>query len=178
MEFTEKELEDMIYQTPNDKLRDRGLLIYGKKLRQTTIGNYGRSDLIAISTNNSSFINLPKGVFNIEVFELKKDAITTDTLMQGINYVRGVRHWVSIHRPKLEFNVSLNLVGSAIETENNSLIYIPYILYGVNFYTYSYAFDGIRFERVGEHCLTNHNLRDNVKIIKSKNIPDGKNNKK
>jgi hypothetical protein len=46
MNFLEKNLEDIIFETHENKLRDRGLEISGKKLRQLRIGNYGIADMI------------------------------------------------------------------------------------------------------------------------------------
>jgi hypothetical protein len=46
MDFLEKDLEDIIFDSPNEELRKRGLNIWGKKKRQLNIGNYGRADII------------------------------------------------------------------------------------------------------------------------------------
>lgn len=45
-DFLEKTLEDIIFETSNDDLKERGLWICGNKKRQVKIGNYGIADLI------------------------------------------------------------------------------------------------------------------------------------
>lgn len=46
MNFLEKNLEDIIYETNNKYLRERGLFINGIKKRQLRIGNYGIADIV------------------------------------------------------------------------------------------------------------------------------------
>ena len=45
MTFLEKDLEQIIFETPKEKLQEKGLVIKGKLLRQIKIGNYGIADL-------------------------------------------------------------------------------------------------------------------------------------
>ena len=46
MKFLEKDLEQIIFESGRDSLRERGLSISGKLLRQLRIGNYGIADLV------------------------------------------------------------------------------------------------------------------------------------
>ena len=48
MKFLEKDLEEIIFETSNKELNERGLFVYGKKYRQLRIGNYGVADLVVV----------------------------------------------------------------------------------------------------------------------------------
>ena len=69
MNFLEQDLESIIYKTPNDILRSRGLdIIDGHKKRQVNFKDFGIADLVTINKSEN-------GTFVINVFELKKEEI-------------------------------------------------------------------------------------------------------
>ena len=55
MNFLEKNLEDIIFETDNVDLRKRDLFIFGKKKRQVRIGNYGTCDTMVVKVNQFLF---------------------------------------------------------------------------------------------------------------------------
>ena len=83
MKFLEKNLEDIIFETDNEKLQERGLDIRGKKFRQLRLSHYGIADIVTVSRIGQSL--------QIDIFELKKDVITVDTLLQALRYIEGIK---------------------------------------------------------------------------------------
>lgn len=70
MQFLEKDLENIIWETNNKKLQEKGLLIEGKKFRQLRIGNYGICDILTVQREN---YYLGFSYLNITIYELKKE---------------------------------------------------------------------------------------------------------
>jgi hypothetical protein len=150
MKFLEKDLEQIIFETSEHDLDERGLFVPGKRLRQVNIGNYGIADMITYYRNP-----FDKEIV-ITVFELKKDLITVDAFLQAIRYCKGIREYLE-HRKfnsfKYEIKYNMVLVGSGIE-DKSGFIYITDFSENISFYTYSYKFDGLRFnEESGYHLI-------------------------
>lgn len=139
MNFLERDLENIIYQTSNILLNKRGLDIYGFKKRQVNIGAYGIADLVTYHSD----INIDL-FLNVKVWELKRSVIDMDSLNQGLKYVAGVKRYLKKHC-SFDCKVSLVLVGKNFG--NDSLCFLPYLTKDVELYTYDYNFDGIKFEK-------------------------------
>ncbi len=140
MDFLEKDLEEIVFNTPNARLVERGLdLINGKKLRQVTIGNYGRADLISITREHRA------NLISIKVYELKKGIIDSDTFFQAVNYLRGIMSYISKRKIFDDYHVdySIILIGRAFA--NDKTCYLPSVFENVFIYTYDYDYDGIKF---------------------------------
>ena len=161
MNFLEKDLEQIIYEVDNSSLRSRGLYIYGNKLRQTRIGNYGISDLITIDKEyNTELIGFvdDKPVYGetpvllITVYELKKDEINLNTYHQAVRYCKGIISFLDKRKFNFEYKCSITLVGRTM-CEKSILSYLPEIHDNINIYTYDYALDGIKFNLQGTYSL-------------------------
>jgi len=152
MNFLEKNLEQIIYETSNDKLESRGLDINGIKRRQQSIGNYGISDLITIERD------CYQDKLQITVYELKKDQINMGTFLQGIRYCQGISNYISKHKEWIVCDIHLTLIGSSFES-NSGFIYLPNVIsnryFNLNLYTYQYDFDGIKFKKESGYKLIN-----------------------
>lgn len=137
MNFLEKNLEDIIFDTPNERLQERGLDISGIKKRQVSIGNYGICDLISIEREGNSFY--------IKVYELKKELINVDAFLQAVKYKKGIERYFEKHLSKKGWicQVSIVLIGKTIDTKNSFCYLSEYT--GFDFFTYDYNFDGINF---------------------------------
>lgn len=164
MNFLEKNLEDIIYETDNKLLRDRGLPIEGKKVRQLKIGNYGVSDIITFK--KPDYIpNKYRDLFEDELFirpeitiyELKKDQIDRSTFFQALRYMKGVKTYIerrglfdrsfydtysetSLHEPLYK----IFLIGKSIDTRDD-FCFLPSLYEHIQLYTYEYNFDGVKF---------------------------------
>lgn len=145
MNFLERDLERIIFETDNSILIDRGLDINGRKMRQVKIGNYGIADIITYKSDCNGQL------LYINIYELKKQKIDANTLMQAYRYVKGIDRYFSKRKfmPVVEFSVTL--IGREICM--GDFIYLKDYLDNVNIYTYSYDFDGLSFEQPGSYFL-------------------------
>jgi hypothetical protein len=173
MNFLERDLEDIIFNTENDLLRDRGLEIHGKKKRQVQLGNYGISDLITVERdytnqydideylskekNSNIFYNYKEFYLKFTIYELKQNCIDNNAFLQAIKYVRGLSSYLQSHR-NIEYKINIVLIGKQISL-NDNVSYLPNIfLYddcSVKIYTYIYNYDGISFNEINDYKLTN-----------------------
>lgn len=149
MKFLEKDLETIIYETDNVLLQDRGLDVFGKKLRQLRIGNYGIADLVTYyRENDGPFIN-PELV--VAIYELKQNNVGIETLIQSIGYYKGIRSYLKRKYPNLNYTINIVLVGKTFSDGN--FIYLPDIFDKIRVYTYDYEIDGLRFTERGGYKL-------------------------
>jgi len=86
MDFIERDLEDIVFNTDVNLLSGRGLdLLYNAHTyRQLNIGNYGKSDIIQFNREiewdyTSGDYKIKNHVINVNIIELKKDEINVDT---------------------------------------------------------------------------------------------------
>jgi hypothetical protein len=159
MKFSEKNLEDIIFDTPSPFLRERGLDIQGIKLRQVRLGNYGVADLISIGKVYLDCIHEDKTVKKIpvlfiDIFELKQNKINFDTYNQILKYGRGVKSYLKKFHPTLEYGIRYVMIGDSVD-QSSSFYYLPSLFRNIHLYKYTYDYDGIKFERV-EHYYTIH----------------------
>lgn len=162
MKFTEQNLEDLIYETYHQeggakKLSSRGLHIDGDLHRQVDLGSYGRIDLLGIEVTENNSIT-------ITIYELKKEKIGINALLQAYRYRKGVeKHFdklvsLGIINPKALIIIDIVLIGSGIET-NGDFVFLYNELYGVSIYTYEYTIDGLFFkEDSAGYEITNAHL--------------------
>lgn len=164
MDFLEKNLEDIIYETaliPSkwDFVSNRGLLMCRpyKIIRQARIGNYGIADIITLTREE---------LITITIWELKLGAVGPNTLLQLVRYIKGVKHWFDTYRKDWEeyYQIKGIIIGKSIDTQGDYLYLSEYFeqnnqssVGAIDYYTYNYAFDGIRFqaESLSDYRLSN-----------------------
>lgn len=165
MRFLERDLEDIIYRTPNVLLRERGLYLRGKKYRQLKIGKYGVADLVCFDKGFRPKDNDPDWPIEtayhsptITVVELKKDVVNIGALFQSIGYLKGIMRYMDKRYPENNIQYRIVLIGSELQTGNS----FPYIFefmdgrIGLSGYTYEYDFNGLKFQQVNHGwSLTN-----------------------
>jgi hypothetical protein len=188
MDFLEKNLEDIIFETDNDLLHDRGLFVFGKKKRQVNLGNYGIADIVSLShgydpIGNPNLRKHPMVSFG--VIELKKDKIDIGTFLQALRYCKAIETYVEMREiyKSAQLNFSITLIGKTLD-KSSGFIYLtdflsqdksifsdfPYLT--LDIYTYSYAFDGIKFTREHDYSLIGHGFNlNNCKSYQNKNKP-------
>jgi hypothetical protein len=145
MDFLEKDLEQIICETPNNILRQKGLIIRGRKLRQVRIGNYGIADLVTYDRDDQDI--------HVNVYELKKEKIGISAYLQALGYAKGIRSYLKKRCPDRWVSISISLIGRDLDTSGN----FPFItdFTTCSFYTYHYDFDGLTFKRHSGYTLTN-----------------------
>lgn len=169
MKFLEKDLEDIIFESDNSDLQDRGLDIFGTKKRQVRIGNYGVADLVTFqkpeyNTQTKLFMNPPI----ITIYELKKGTVDVESFFQLVRYATGIKLWVQRqHACFHDFNYEKGvytgfdhgdlkfryvLLGNRL-TDYNGFKFLPEI-FDIEFYLYNYKIDGIHFRHDNGWHLT------------------------
>lgn len=153
MNFFEKDLENIIWESDNEKLINKGLFISGKKLKQLKIGNYGIADLITVKKlyeNGFPYLD-------ITVFELKKDKAGISAFLQAVRYCKGISSFLFKRKNALRFKLNIVICGKTIDADSD-YIYITDlfksddlgVINTVTNYSYDYTIDGIEFtERFG-----------------------------
>lgn len=137
MEFLEKDLEQIIFETDNELLRNVGFDIHGYKIRQLRIGNYGIADLVTWYRYGE--------VISITIYELKKGHINIDALYQALRYRKGIERYFKHRGSKFMVDISIILVGSKVDT-SSSFIYLADYVFQLSMYTYQYKLNGLSFK--------------------------------
>jgi len=177
MDFLEKDLEQIIYEATDEQVFDQ-LYLKGKRFRQLRIGNYGISDLIFVRKEYKNNIDYQNYTYKIEecgivitICELKKDKIGISAFLQAINYAKGVKEYLE-KREFYNFNIEILLCGRSIDS-SGGFIYLTDLfnqyenymdnendfsrsIKCIDFYTYSYGFDGIKFKKEDNYTLVNN----------------------
>lgn len=168
MKFTEKNLEDIIFESDRIALSKRGLYINGLMLRQLRIGNYGIADLVTIE--KPEYIPVPpdnpnrfhRGNVIITVYELKQANIGISTLLQAVRYAKGITSWFENSKYYENYNIEFRfvLIGSQIDHSSNFMymsdIFVTYSGESViTLMEYKYKIDGIYFYDNSSWKLTN-----------------------
>lgn len=156
--FLEKNLETIIFETPNDRLTDRGLEIDGYKKQQVRIGGYGIADIICLSRDTDVHVDRVYQVVNIHIYELKKDKIDANTMMQAYRYLKGIKRYFEKRKvfKGVIVNYIIHLIGKEICM--GDFAYLLGVIPNMNAYTYSYDFDGITFNNEHSYYLREENF--------------------
>lgn len=150
MKFLEKNLEDIIYESDNERLNQRGLPIKGAKLRQVKLGGYGVADLITIEREPVCSNNKYYGHnIHITIYELKQIEIGYSALGQCCRYQQAITEIIEKYKPigyKIyNYTIDMVLIGYQI-TKGNDFCYVANNDHFLRVYLYDYGLDGITFE--------------------------------
>lgn len=167
MNFLEKDLEQIIWESDNDKLNEKNLEIYGKKFRQLRIGNYGVLDLMTVEKDifwcrsSQEYIRC----LNITVYELKKEKVGISAFLQAVKYCKGIQSYLIKRKPNMHFQLHIVLVAKEVD-KNSDFIYLTdlfnhkysdsvNVINSVDNYSFSYDIDGIVFKKHNNYELIN-----------------------
>lgn len=165
MNILEHEIESILVRLLRnhpDRVLEKGLDIskIGWVGSQINLGNYGVLDVINVYLNGKSDDGINNLVF--DVFELKKDLIDIQTLLQSVRYCRAIKS--ILQKSYFHYNVDfrIHLIGRKV-VKSNDFIYMTDIFNGFFLYEYKLdAFDGISFEKKEGYKLKDENLPNNV----------------
>lgn len=150
MKFLEKDLEQILWDNLHsiegiNLLEEKGLdclsgesTLYSLKSRQLRIGNYGIADIVTLQRC--------EGKIYVTVFELKKDEIESNALVQASRYAKGIKRYLNKNYKGWYVEVDLVLIGRKLKTSDWVYLFDGFIT-GVNVYTYDYSINGIEFTR-------------------------------
>lgn len=170
MEFLERDLEDIIFKSPLEELDKRGLdFLNGFLFRQVEIPGHGIADLI-----NYTRPNVHRNWHSVKIIELKKGCIDESAFFQALRYAQGIRN---VFKSKsLLCEIQITLIGKSIDTRSG-FVFTPQLIRQdsfnqinqIEFMTYSYAIDGLRFNSLEEFYIDTNGRELNFKS-KSKRI--------
>lgn len=158
MNILEVELEDLVFNAPNQKLAQRGLRLIGEKLRQVNLGSYGIADIVCINPTWGS--NGLGKTLEIQVVELKKEVINQQTLMQAARYCNAIKRLLTekLRIDSYCIDISIVLIGKSIDTSSD-FVYLLEFMPSLQVYTCSIDLDkGVRFKREHGYFMTNEHL--------------------
>lgn len=156
MNFLERNLEDIIYENSltkegREKLRERGLVVEGKMYRQVDIGGFGRIDLLECGfTKNKNNILVPYTI----IYELKRNEISVEALMQACRYVCGIKSHLTEYIPMEMIgkrgrpSLFVKLIGEKFNNTTDFMFLYSNMRRFVEAYTFDYNIDGISFRTV------------------------------
>ena len=175
MDFIERDLEDIIFNTDPNLLEDRGLslLFDAHTYRQLQIGEYGIADIVQFKISKDPYFDGKDykfhNVVQLKVIELKKDEINLSTFMQALSYAKGLESFYQRRYRKMKayckLEVSIVLIGKKINMKDNFVYLVDFLdnpKFELDLYTYSYDFDGISFNYKSGYKLTNEGLKSTL----------------
>lgn len=160
MNFLEKDLENIVWEADNIKLREKNLPINGKKIRQLKIGNYGVCDILTYDREYLDFCETSP-YLRITIYELKKEKIGISAFLQSLKYAKGVKAYMEEHKPNIDFTIDIVLCAKNIDL-SGEFVYITDLIHSyqnfgfinnIDFYTFEYLIDGINFIRHSDYNL-------------------------
>jgi len=162
IQFLERDLEDIIFNAPQDKLQERGLdIAYDVIKRQVNLGSYGIADMVTFDYFNLETFGEKSLI--ITVYELKKGNINVQALMQAAKYVKGIQRilerTLNIKNTRIEYKICL--VGCELDYSGGFLL-LTDLIDCLEMYTYRYDFDGISFEFRNEFINSIENMPDGI----------------
>lgn len=178
MKLEERELEEIIMNTPNKELQERGLDIWGDKQNQIQLGSYGILDVLTSYYEDVFNVEHRKIIgsnLNLNLYELKSGKIGIDTLMQACRYAKGIQR----HYEHVDCLFEITLIGTEVE-KNSEFVYLSDIfynmvndeetnVYGFNFkklniVTVGYDVNGINFKYHSDYSLVEEQLNNKIII--------------
>lgn len=159
MNFLEKDLENIIWESDNEKLQERNLPIMGKKFRQFKIGSYGILDLMTVRRKYYYDYDLETYLpyLDITIYELKKEKVGISAFLQAIRYCKGIKTYFESKKPEIEFALNVVLVGKQVDTNSDFIFLLDLIdfqesgnanglIKRLKAYSFDYHIDGIKFK--------------------------------
>lgn len=159
MEISEKELEDIVFNSSAKILSARGLPMRGLKFRQQRIGEYGISDIITFERNFNTTFSEHENV--ITIWELNKNDINSNTLCQAFRYLSGIKRYSEENDNRLAnfiYGCSLRVALLGTSICDGDFRYLCGKIDNVDFYTCHYDINGMTFKSHDGYVLINENF--------------------
>lgn len=158
MIYLEKDLEDLIFTASDEELESRGFDINGTRLRQVNLGSYGICDILTYSVCKKS------KEIDITIYELKKNNLDYQTLMQAVRYSKGVKHFFQSRKSLFKVNIKIVLVGAKAD----ALVYfLPDVFECVSVILYDFNITGVLFKNISGYGYSATNLPKKLKFAKN-----------
>lgn len=157
MDFLERDLEDIIFNSTQEQLKERGLFIPKNRKRQFRIGKYGVCDIIAFDKPKYDDEDFFCGHHAKEIYilELKKNEVDINAVIQGFRYAKGVRRYLD-KRGKTDYHLNVTIIGKYINLASDFVYLFDAISgygYSISVLTYKYDVDGLKFTKHSGYYL-------------------------
>ena len=165
MNFLEKDLETIIWESNNEDLQKKHLPIKGKKFRQLKIGNYGFLDLMTVERKSfwCNVLHQKTPFLRITVYELKKEKVGIAAFLQAVKYCRGIKTFLEKKKPNIAFRPHIVLIAKQVDQQSD-FVYLTDLLNhkysddlnvinSVENYSFNYDINGISFIKHQENDL-------------------------
>jgi hypothetical protein len=154
MQISERELEDLIYNTIKqpggfEKLDKKGLDVVGDVYRQVNIPPYGIIDLLSVDIDTAG--DNDRLCINVDIYELKIIPLKYEHLGQVFRYKTAIERLIrNINDYRFNYMVRCTLIVPQIDN-NDDIVFLLNGLsqLGFRIYTYEYTIDGIEFNQDG-----------------------------
>jgi hypothetical protein len=162
MGFFDKTVAEIIWESDNDKIKQKGLyIISGKKFRNFKIGNYGSADILTVKrtfkgNNFDSFHNENGHGLLFTIYVVKEGKIGISAFLKAVSCARGISSYLKTTRKTyFPFDIKLVLVGKELD-KSGAFVYLSDIfgfdceyktrsVIDIDFFTYFFDIDGIHF---------------------------------
>jgi len=162
MEYFEKTVTEIIWETDNAILKQKGLyIVSGKKFRAFKIGNYGIADILTVErtfmgNNFDSFHNENGHGLLFTIYVIRDGKIGISAFLRSVSCAKGIiSYLMTTRKTYFPFDLKLVLVGKELDT-SGAFVYLPDIfgfdceyktrsVVEIDFYTYFFDIDGIHF---------------------------------
>jgi len=145
MNVLEKEIEEIVFQSENYLLAERGLDLHNHKMQQVNFGSYGIADMICWNRRDT----FEGKMLCFQVVELKKDLIDVNTLMQASKYAKAINENVSkFNLDRTAIDIEIILIGKKIQT-NGDFVFLADFIDNLSIYIYEIdLIKGIKFNQL------------------------------
>jgi len=171
MEFFEKTIADIIWESDNAILKQKGLyIVSGKKFRDFKIGNYGSADILTVKrtfkgNNYDSYHNEDGHGLLFTIYVVRNEKIGISAFLKAVSCARGIiSYLMNTRKAYFPFDIKLVLVGKELD-RSGAFVYLS-DLFGFNceyktqsvieidFFTYFFDIDGIHFSSESQFKLS------------------------
>lgn len=163
MNILEKEIEELLFEALTEDpeiVSKRGLKhnYEFEHLRQQDLGNYGRPDVIGYSIHPRD-----KGerIITVSVFELKKEQININTLLQASRYCTGIQEYISKHNlVNTRVVTNIFLIGKSID-DSTDFVFLLNQMSNVRAYTFKLdIYEGLKFNRENGYFINKNGFKN------------------
>lgn len=156
MQFLEKDLEQIIFESDRKVLLERGLYVHGTMKRQLRIGAYGVADLV-------TFARMPKRGLRITVYELKQEQVGVKAMLQAYRYCNGILDYL-INKRGFKYNIRFKVVLIGRTVDTNDFCYLSDFIDYFDVMTYKYEVNGINFRLHRNYVLTDNGFKNSKRF--------------
>lgn len=162
MNILECEIEELLFNNLKNEqlLRDRGFFSFEQHYYlHPNFGSYGIPDIVGVTVSNDDF---EFKSMSVTIYELKKESINIDTLLQASRYAKAITRTISNDEELCidDIDIKLVLIGKKIDL-NSDFVYFSDICHNVCLVTYSIdILKGVLFKYHSGYSMTNEKLFD------------------